>query len=493
MAQAYNQFSPLNALAYVQEQGEMGRARGQQNQLAQLASQSYAANTPEQRQQLLTSMAVVNPAAAQAQQQQFQGNEDRQRKLAYGAATYLKGALDTKNPAAIAGAWRSVRPGLINAGIGTEADYAQEWQPEYEQMLHQVLASSSNGGAAQTNQNKVVGGALVTPDGQVVYEAPVDGKIVDIPDGMGGKVQMVYNPRTNALSPLPQPGASGQGAAPGGSYTTSDGQPYRLGGDLSPEQIATAQADMQAGATLSNVQLPERNSGPRLGYTPPAQASTYSTLSPDEVAALGLPVGTIAQRSPTGQVQIINKPRDLPTGGQVIDNGDGTTTYIPAGKITEGERNASGFYQRMVSANEEMRRLEGGGFDPANRRDYYTAGGEFLNPLATTEGQQYRQAQDNWLRANLRKESGAAIGVAEMDQERKNYFPIPGDGPEVIAQKMRNRTVTERAMRSAAGGGLPPEEGAAPSASAGPKPGEVQDGYRFRGGNPADPNSWEQI
>ena len=175
MAQAYNQFSPLNALAYVQEQGEMGRARGQQNQLAQLASQSYAANTPEQRQQLLTSMAVVNPAAAQSQQQQFQGNEDRQRKLAYGAATYLKGALDTRNPAAIAGAWRSVRPGLINAGIGTEADYAQDWQPDYEQVVHQLLASGSGAGsdAGGVLQSQKIG------DDGFIYNTFRDGRMIN--------------------------------------------------------------------------------------------------------------------------------------------------------------------------------------------------------------------------------------------------------------------------------------------------------------------------
>lgn len=38
-----------------------------------------------------------------------------------------------------------------------------------------------------------------------------------------------------------------------------------------------------------------------------------------------------------------------------------------------------------------------------------------------------------------------------------------------------------------AGGGAPAAGGAAP------RPGEVQDGYRYRGGNPADPNSWEAV
>lgn len=86
----------------------------------------------------------------------------------------------------------------------------------------------------------------------------------------------------------------------------------------------------------------------------------YRTLTAEEVAQLGLPSGTVAQQGPTGQIQIVNKPRDMPTAGSgtVIDNGDGTTTYIPAGKVTEGERNAAGFYERMVSANAQMKALE---------------------------------------------------------------------------------------------------------------------------------------
>ncbi|GEM_PF-1537134 len=197
-----------------------------------------------------------------------------------------------------------------------------------------------------------------------------------------------------------------------------------------------------------------------------SQRESYRTLNKDEVASYGLPVGTVAQIGPTGQIQIINKPRDTPAGGagQVIDNGDGSTTYIPAGKTSEGERNASGFFSRMVESNKEMQRLEAAGYDPTNRRDYYMAGGEILNPLATDEGQQYRQAQNNWVRANLRKESGAAIGKDEMEQERRTYFPIPGDSPGVIEQKARARQVTERAMRSAAGSALPVPAGRAAGA-----------------------------
>lgn len=43
-----------------------------------------------------------------------------------------------------------------------------------------------------------------------------------------------------------------------------------------------------------------------------------------------------------------------------------------------------------------------------------------------------------------------------------------------------------------AGGPAAPQQ-MAPQQSQGPQPGAIEDGYRFKGGNPADPNSWEPV
>jgi hypothetical protein len=75
---------------------------------------------------------------------------------------------------------------------------------------------------------------------------------------------------------------------------------------------------------------------------------------------------------------------------------------------------------------------------------------EFLwsRPTRTlpAEWQQYRQAGENWIRANLRRESGAVIGEEEMAAEFRVYFPQPGDSPEVIRQKARARQRAEQSM-----------------------------------------------
>ena len=78
--------------------------------------------------------------------------------------------------------------------------------------------------------------------------------------------------------------------------------------------------------------------------------------------------------------------------------------------------------------------------------------GNYLRTQFTTPvQQQYRQAQENWVRANLRKESGAVIGSDEMADEIRTYFPQPGESAQVIQQKQLARQVTQDAMKTSAG------------------------------------------
>jgi hypothetical protein len=68
--------------------------------------------------------------------------------------------------------------------------------------------------------------------------------------------------------------------------------------------------------------------------------------------------------------------------------------------------------------------------------------------------QQYRQAQENWVTANLRAESGAVIGTEEMEKEIKKYFPQVDDKPQVIEQKAKSRRSAELAMEVRGGPAL---------------------------------------
>jgi hypothetical protein len=72
----------------------------------------------------------------------------------------------------------------------------------------------------------------------------------------------------------------------------------------------------------------------------------------------------------------------------------------------------------------------------------------------SANSQKAEQAQRNFVNAVLRQESGAAIADTEFANAKKQYFPQPGDGPDVIAQKAANRKTVIAGFRNNAGNAL---------------------------------------
>jgi hypothetical protein len=136
----------------------------------------------------------------------------------------------------------------------------------------------------------------------------------------------------------------------------------------------------------------------------------------------------------------------------------------PANKASDTERMASGYASRMEAAEKLMGPLEKKGeAKPGIRESVLMAAGQetLANALPSIMGgrsnerQSYRQAQEDWVRAKLRKESGAVIADAEMDREIRTYFPQIGDGQKVVEQKAAARRVAIDGMRTSAGAVAP--------------------------------------
>ena len=157
-----------------------------------------------------------------------------------------------------------------------------------------------------------------------------------------------------------------------------------------------------------------------------------SMWTPKQVESAGLPKDTVVTTDRYGKPQILNKE-----------------------KYSQPQILSGGFATRMHTATNTFKELMDGGFDPSGviqNIDAFGMPDVAANYMRSSEGQQYRQAQENWITANLRKESGAAIPPEETDREIKKWFPQPGDTPATIAKKSQSRKDAQRAMEKSAGG-----------------------------------------
>jgi hypothetical protein len=142
--------------------------------------------------------------------------------------------------------------------------------------------------------------------------------------------------------------------------------------------------------------------------------------------------------------------------GQIIKppiEGQSTVPTNPYayGKQNENQSKDSGFANRMFRAEGVLR-------DPAveaaatdlKQNLLGKAPGFVSNYITSPDFQKFDQAKRDFVNAVLRRESGAAISQSEFDNANKQYFPQPGESPEKIAEKRRNR---QDAIAGVAGGG----------------------------------------
>lgn len=222
----------------------------------------------------------------------------------------------------------------------------------------------------------------------------------------------------------------------GGLDEFSAGMSAALGGFQQGQAVQSVEMDENG-----NLFIIDRSGGIKQAINPQTGKPIVGRKPGAQVAGKRIVQGVDAQGNPTYQVV------DLAAGEQPTIK---PTPDTRATQTSESERKAAGFYDRMMNSSQILNQMEDKGYTPS-MRDLYTSGQGLLNFLATPEGQNYRQAQENWVRANLRKESGAVIGEDEMTKEISNYFPQAGDKPNVIEQKRKNRAIVEQNMLREAG------------------------------------------
>lgn len=123
--------------------------------------------------------------------------------------------------------------------------------------------------------------------------------------------------------------------------------------------------------------------------------------------------------------------------GGPVPEGDAAPVLGLDGKpLSNTESTALGFARRMADADDVIKEVGAKFTGPLS---ILTGLSFFPNILKSSERQRFDQAKRNFINAVLRKESGAAIAPSEFDSAEKQYFPQPGDKPDVLKQKADNR------------------------------------------------------
>ena len=123
-------------------------------------------------------------------------------------------------------------------------------------------------------------------------------------------------------------------------------------------------------------------------------------------------------------------------------------------KFDQNQVQAAGFGSRMLFNEGVLRNVIAQGYilnveDVAKIKGMSSLGLGMIGvePLA----QQFHVAAQNWVAAQLRQESGAAIAASEYADALLQYFPVVGDSAEVLEQKRALRETATKGMIQASG------------------------------------------
>lgn len=171
-------------------------------------------------------------------------------------------------------------------------------------------------------------------------------------------------------------------------------------------------------------------------FSTPKDPKDDRTATMRELEAAGLAPG-----SPEYNEALLANNR--PKGMMIESDGQGGFKLVQGADVSGGanlnveQGKNTGFLLRAQEANKAITDLEAEGTSAWNKAAGSLPG--VGNYLIGEDAQKLAQAKRDFINAQLRQESGAVISPEEFANAEQQYFPQPGDGPEVIAQKRRNR------------------------------------------------------
>jgi len=262
--------------------------------------------------------------------------------------------------------------------------------------------------------------ALAQPRGQAPQPMPA---------GVAGPPQMVQSSPYDAAIASQQGMGKNEYAQRNLANLLMQKQKYDLGQeDFEKQQIAREElAKLQASLNPGKAPVPGRD----VPYSAAVQKQKV------EAAAAGRPEW----------VQGIDPATNMPIQ---TNTKTGETKLMPTAKPMTGDQSNAALFADRMAASEEI--ISNAGPEVTDIEQKVLAGIPGVgNLVISPEYRKFDQAKRDFINATLRRESGAAIAASEFDNAEKQYFPQPGDDPQTIEQKKRNRQIAIKGIARAAG------------------------------------------
>lgn len=392
-----------------------GHQQGLERRYNRLAGEAFNAPDAASRNAAIGQIAVNNPAAATALKGQYQQQDDARAQKAANIAKGMLDAVKSGDPAMVQGYWKAVRPFMQEINPGMEIP--ETWTPQMEAELHQAVAAAGYGNAGGAQFTLSPGSKRFGPNGEVVAEvpfAPASAQLVGVPDGRGGEIQLLFDPRTRQLS-MPQYPGQQQSGPIGGVNIAYDGPPEDRAAFNAVVAADQAQPFAAGNFTASNLPAqrqwtqntpnPYGDATPKMGYTPPKSETASQPSDIERRLALAQGMGA----SPD-ELRRMVVGGDSGRDAQRISSKDATTARNKVTQIQAAR-------QQLESARQAFEKI----------RDSYSAG-LGGNYLPTPEGQAFDRAIRNLAPLITAVTRVPGIGAMSDYESRLQEASLPSRG-----------------------------------------------------------------